>query len=287
MGNKWSRSMAIARQSVNVLRGNPSLMAFPIVTALVSMVISVSFFVPVYFFYTGHKVDQIPPFGYAIMAVYYLISYFVVIFFNVGLASCTYASLRGERPGFMDGIRYASGRMGPILGWTVLAATVGMLLQMASERLGIVGKIIVGLIGGAWNIVTFLVVPILAVEGKGPVDSVKDSANLLKRTWGEQLIGTGGVGFVFGMCALIPIVPLIAVMFTGSVPLIVGLAIFSVIYWIGLAILGASVSGVYQTALYVYATTGAPPAGFDAAGIASAFGPRPQGKVERIIRERF
>lgn len=279
--------MAIARQSVNVLRGNPSLMAFPIVTALVSLMISVSFFLPVYFFYTGHKVDQIPPMGYAIMAVYYLVSYFVVIFFNVGLASCTYASLRGERPGFGDGIRYASGRMGPILGWTVLAATVGMVLQMISERTGAIGKIAVALVGGAWNIVTFLVVPVLAVEGKGPLGSVKESAQLLKRTWGEQLIGTGGVGFVFGMCALIPIVPLIAIMFTGSVPLIAGMAIFSLVYWLGLAILGGSVSGVYQTALYVYATTGAPPSGFDVDTISSAFGPRPQSKVERMIRERF
>jgi len=199
--------MAIARQSVTVLRNNPALMTFPVVSGLVSFAITISFCLPLYFAYRGHvgPGQQVPPLGYMVMAAYYLVSYFVVIFFNVGLARCTYATLQGEKPSFQDGIQFATARLGKILGWTLLSATIGMVLRMVAERVGIVGKIVVALLGAAWNVVTFLVIPVLAVENKGPVDSLKESTALLKKTWGEQIIGTGGVSFVFTMAALIPI----------------------------------------------------------------------------------
>ena len=288
MGSRWSRSLALARQSIAVLRGNPALMTFPIVSGIVTFFLTLSFFVPAYLAY-GHRLsghERIPPLGYAVMAAYYLVSYFVVIFFNVGLTSCTYASLRGERPTFADGVRYAQGRMGPILGWTVLSATVGLVLQFVGERAGFVGRIIVGLLGAAWNVVTYLVVPVVAVEGKGPVASVKESTALLKRTWGEQLIGNGGVGLIFGLAALIPVVPLIAALASGSVAAMLIVFGLSVLFWLGLAILSASVAGVYRTALYVYATTGAAPSGFDPSYVSSAFAPKPQSKVGKFFRGR-
>jgi len=278
----------LARQSVAVLRGTPALMAFPVVSGAVTLALTVSFFVPIALF-ALHKQGEhvvLDAVAYVPMAIFYLLSYFVVIFFNVGLASCTYASMRGERPTFRDGVRFAAGRMGPILGWTLLSATIGLVLQMVSERVEIVGKIIVGLIGAAWNVVTYLVVPVVAVEGKGPVEALKESTALLNRTWGEQLIGNGGVSLVFGVAALVPIVPFVAACLTGYTPAIVAVLGLAVVYWLALAVVGASVAGVYRTALYVYATTGAPPAGFDAGAISSAFAARKQGRVERFFRNR-
>lgn len=286
MGNRWSRSLALARRSIEVLRGNPALMAFPVVSGIVSLAVTASFFLPLAFLYWNHPPKQVGPAGYAVMAAYYLVAYFVVIFFNVGLASCTYASLRGERPTFNDGIRFAVSRLPQILGWTVLSATVGTVLRFVGERTGIVGKIVVGLLGAAWNIVTYLVIPVMAVERRGPVDSVKGSMELLKRTWGEQLIGTGGVGMVFGLAALIPIVPLICAIASGVASLIVVALIASLLYWVGLAILSSSVAEVYRTALYVYATTGTPPTGFDPATFTSAFTSKPN-KATEFIRKRF
>lgn len=286
MGNRWSRSVALARRSVEVLRSNPALMTFPIVSGTVSLAVTATFFLPLVFFYWGHPHDVKSPLGYALMAVYYLVSYFVVIFFNVGLASCTYASLRGEQPTFGDGMRFAASRLPAILGWTALSATVGLVLQFVGERSGIVGKIVVSLLGAAWSIVTYLVVPVLAVEGKGPFDSVKESTALLKRTWGEQLVGNGGVSLVFGLAALIPMAFLVLAFVTGSATVIVPVAILCVVFWLALAILGSSVAGVYRTALYVYATTGVPPTGFDAGDLTSAFASKPNG-VGQFFKDRF
>lgn len=286
MGSRWSRSLALARQSVEVLRGNPSLMAFPIVSGIVALAVSATFFLPLAFLYWGHPPEKIGPAGYALMALYYLVSYFVVIFFNVGLACCTHATLRGERPTFGDGIRFAAARLPAILGWTVVSATVGTALRFIGERTGVIGQIVTSILGAAWNIVTYLVIPVLAVEGKGPVDAVKESTGLLKRTWGEQLIGNGGVSLVFGMAMLLPIVPLIAVVFTGITALIVTVAVLSVLYWLVLGILASSVAGVYQTALYVYATTGTPPSGFDAGYLTSAFTAKPPSKIGSYFGRR-
>ena len=292
MGNRWSRSLLLARQSVDVLRGNPALMAFPIVSGAVSLAVSASFFLPLAFLYWGHVPERIGPPGYALMAVYYLISYFVVIFFNVGLAHCTHASLRGEKPTFGDGMRFAASRLPTILGWTFLSATVGLVLQFIGECTGLIGRIIVGLLGAAWNIVTYLVVPVLAVEGKGPIDAVKESTSLLKRTWGEQLIGEGGVGLVFTLAALLPIPLFILACVTGSAGLIIAAGVVAVLYWVVLAVLSTSVAGVYRTALYVYATTGAPPSGFDAGAFDSAFrskkgGAKPPTMSSPFFKDRF
>ncbi len=286
MGNRWSSSLALARRSVEVLRGNPALMAFPIVSGIVSLAVTASFFLPFLFLYWGHPPQKVGPGGYAVMAAYYLVSYFVVIFFNVGLANCTYASLRGERPTFGDGVRFAASRMPAILGWTVLSATVGVALRFIGERTGLLGRLVVGLLGAAWNIVTYLAVPVMAVEGRGPVDAVKGSAELLKRTWGEQLIGTGGVGLVFGLAMLIPVVPFILAIVSGVTALIAAAAVFAVLFWVALSILSSSVAGVYRTALYVYATTGVPPTGFDSATFSSAFVSKPS-KARKFIQDRF
>ncbi|MEI8241604.1 MAG: DUF6159 family protein, partial [Actinomycetota bacterium] len=78
-------------------------------------------------------------------------------------------------------------------------ATVGLVLQLLRERGGIAGVILAALGGMAWNIITFLVIPVLVVEGVGPVSAIKRSAGLLKKTWGEQIIGTAGIGLVFGL----------------------------------------------------------------------------------------
>lgn len=287
MGSTWSRSLSLARQSIEVLRSNPALIAFPIVSGVVSLAVTATFFIPLLLTYWGHMPKQVPVVGYVVMAIYYLVSYFVVNFFNVGLASCVVASMRGERPSFGDGIRYATQRLPAILGWTLLSATVGLVLQLISERVEIVGKIVVAVLGAAWNVVTYLVVPVLAVEGKGPVASLKESTALLKRTWGEQIIGNGGVGLVLTVAALVPFAFLVGSFFTASAYVIVPVAILCVMYWMALAVLGASISGVYRTALYVYATTGNPPSGFLPEDLTSAFKERKIGKVEGFIRGRF
>ena len=85
-------------------------------------------------------------------------------------------------------MRIATSKMGTIAGYALIAATVGMILRAIQERVGFIGRIIVGLLGVGWTVATYLVVPVLVTRDVGPIDAVKESAGWLKKTWGENVI---------------------------------------------------------------------------------------------------
>lgn len=285
MGDRWSRSWAIARQSLAVLRANPELSAFPIVSGVVSLLVTLSFAVPTYL--TGgfeQEKGHVSPLYYVVGGLYYFVSYFIVIFFNAGMVSCTNEALQGRKMTFGEGLRKASRHLGPILGWTLIAATVGMILRTISERSGIFGQIVVGLLGAAWNIVTFFVVPVLVLENVGPIQAVKNSTEVLKRTWGESLILNGGIGVAILLFALAPIPIFVALCFVGGVAVIAGI-VAMVLYYLVLSIVASSLQGIWNTALYVYATTGAAPREFNQQDILAAFKTKPENKVTGYFRK--
>ena len=115
-----------------------------------------------------------------------------------------------------------------------------------------------GLIGFAWNVATFLVVPVLAAEGVGPIEAIKRSGGYLRRTWGEQIIGNVGIGLVFGLL-------LIAIMFIGiavilfqtpcrRLAIVAAIVLLLTLGIVGL--IGSAVSGIYVASIYRYATKG-------------------------------
>lgn len=285
MANTWSRSWALARQSLAVLRSQPELSAFPIVSGIATLGVTVSFALPAYLAMAGKDLSRgLPVIGYVLLALYYLLSYFVIVFFNVAMTKCVHAALRSGRMSFGEGLRAAKRHMPAILGWSLIAATVGMILNIVSDRLGIVGKIIVGLLGATWNVITFFVVPLLALEDRGPVTAVKESGMLLKRTWGERLIGLGGVGLAIFAVTLIPVPFLILL---ASLQIWTAFAVFlvlSVLFWLTLATVGASLTSIYQTTLFVYATQGSVPAAFESSLIVGAFSSKPESKVSRLLK---
>src|SRR5437762_791926 len=81
--------------------------------------------------------------------------------------------------------------------FALIAATVCMILRAIEERVGFIGRIVVGLIGMGWSLATYLVVPVLVARDVGPIDAVKESATLFKKTWGEIVIGQVGLGAAF------------------------------------------------------------------------------------------
>jgi hypothetical protein len=210
----------------------------------------------------------------------------VVVFFNVALIHCANKALNNEETSVGDGLRAATKRLGPILGWTLVGATVGTILRSISERSGIIGQIVVGLVGGAWSIVTFFVVPSLALEGVGPITAIKTSFATIKKTWGETIIGNIGVSFAIGLLALVPIPIFVGVCFTGSAWLILGTLSVSALYWLALAVIGSCLSGIYTTAVFHYAKTGSVPNVFTVDQIQMAFLPRPESKIKNMFSGR-
>jgi hypothetical protein len=170
-------------------------------------------------------------------------------FFAATLVAGANERLEGGNPTLGSAISKASTRVAPVLGWAALNSTVGVVLNAIRDKAGFIGDIVVGMIGAAWGVVTWLVLPIIIVEGIGPIAAVKRSAVLLKSTWGENLFAQMGLGLV-GFLVMLP-----GILLFGAVSFAIPLAgIPLLIIWI--AVIGSIMSAlgaIYRTALYRFA----------------------------------
>lgn len=254
------RSWQLTKASWGVLRADRELLVFPLISFLALVVVAISFAVP--FFFVGGFTTASGDYNPAAIVVgflFYVVAYSVAFFFNTGLIGAAMMRLDGSDPTVRDGLRIATDRLPAIVGYAVIAATVGMVLRVIAERAGFIGQIVIGLVGFAWSVATFLVVPVLVVEKVGPITAIKRSGALLGKTWGEQLLGGIGIGLAVGLATLvIAVVGAVAVMalFALSSALgVVGIVALAAV--VGAIILvGAALSGIYTAAVYRYATTG-------------------------------
>ena len=261
------RSWELAKASLNVLKHDKELLVFPLISGVVMFFITLTFLVPTL---VGNVLDSIlargmPVFGYVILFLFYLVQYTVVYFNSTALVGAAMMRLRGGDPTVKDGFNIAVSRFGPIFGWALLSATVGLVLNMlsnnAKKRGKGVGSFIASLLGAAWNVVTFLVVPVIAVEGLGPIQAVKRSWNLLKRSWGEQIAGTLSIGLVFALAGIGGGLLLggigvgLSILLESIVPVIF-FGILIVIFAMALSLLSSTLNGIFSASVYAYAAEG-------------------------------
>jgi Flp pilus assembly pilin Flp len=276
---RFARSWELVKLCWSVLRQDKELVVFPIVSTIGVLVVTASFVIPGFLLGFWQSVgDSGAGVGFwALVVLFYLVEYLVIIFFNAALVSAAIVRLEGGDPTLGDGLRGAWSHIGAILGYAAIAATVGLVLQLLRERAGIAGVIVAALGGMAWNIITFLVIPVLVVEGLGPVTAIKRSSGLLKKTWGEQIIGTAGIGLVFGLLgvavAVVGVALGVLVMSAGVVVLGIAVIAVAVIAIMVISLLGATLRGIYSAAVYEYAVGGDTGA-FDKEMLAAAFQPK-------------
>ncbi|MBN1679795.1 MAG: hypothetical protein JW966_05855 [Anaerolineae bacterium] len=263
MFSRISSSWELVKASYRVLRADKELIVFPIVSALGTLAVMITFAVPMLLagLFDSATNDGLGVAHYAVAFLFYLTMYFVVIFSNTALVGAAMIRLRGGDPTLADGFKIAMDHVPQIFGYAMISATVGVVLRVLQERGGIVGQIVAWIGNLAWNVVTYLVIPVLVVENVGPVEAIKRSGSLLKRTWGEQIIGNFSIGLVFGLLSLAVIVVfgLPAILFaaaTGSVVLIVLAVALIVMIVIGLNLISSTLQGIYVAALYRYAVEG-------------------------------
>ena len=279
MFEKLSNSWELVKASAAVLQADKELLLFPIISAVLSLLVVATFAVPAILagvFASGFpEWTGLPAVGYAAVFLFYVVQYFVIFFCNTALVGAALIRLRGGDPTVADGFRIAASRVGPILGYAFIAATVGMVLRAISERSGFLGRLVVGLVGFAWGLATYLVVPVLVVEDVGPIEAVQRSAAYLRKTWGEQVAGNLGMGLVFGLISLgtlaAGIVLLVAAAATKSAALIVIVAVGLLLAFVAIALVSSALSGVYAAAVYRYAAEGQADGFFTPAMVRNAF----------------
>lgn len=277
-------SWQLAKQCWKVLMLDRELLLFPVLSSAAMVLVIASFMLPLWG--SGllqqaaeHKDLAHNPVLIAAYLAFYLAAYFVIIFFNTALVACAMIRLRGGNPTVTDGLRAAWERLPAIFGWAALSAFVGLIIQAIEERVGIIGKIIVGLIGIAWAVASYFVIPTIVVENVGPVEALKRSAALIKRTWGEALTVQVGITAVLGIAGIVS-----AALFAGggalmgANPIAGGSLLAAGIVWmLCVMVVGATLQAILTAALYLYAADGRVPGDFDNDLLKDVFVPKVRG----------
>jgi hypothetical protein len=264
MFDRLSRSWELTKASAAVLSADKELLVFPLLSGVASLLVLATFAVPAFLAGLADTAlsgsDEGRVLGGIVAFLFYVTQYFVILFCNTALVGAALIRLRGGDPTVGDGMRIALSRVGSILGYAVISATVGMILRTIAQKGGVAGRIASSLFGLAWGLATYLVVPVLVVEGVGPVEAVKRSASYLKKTWGEQVAGNLGMGAVFGLASvgvvLVGIAGLALAATLGS-GLVLGVVVAAlVLAFLAIALVSSALGGIYAAAVYRYAAEG-------------------------------
>ena len=272
------RSFTLVRTSWGVLRQDKELIILPVLSIITAGLLVLPFFIGAIAIGATSDSDSLGPVGWVLMFIGYLVGAYVTIFFQTALVLGANDRMTGGSPTLGSALSMAGSNAGRILPWAIISATVSVALQAIQERSGAIGRIVIGLVGLAWTLVTMLVLPILVIEQVGVKDALSRSATAFKRTWGENVVGNGGIGIVGLLGTLIGLVvagPIVAVGVSRSNTglVILGVALF--VLWILLvSAFTSALSAVFRTALYRFAVLGEEPTGFTHEQIADAFRPR-------------
>jgi hypothetical protein len=285
----FSRSVGLVKASWGVLRQDKELMLLPAISTVTSLLCVAPFFAAAFLLAseqtatttttTGTTTSfSMSPAGYVFLFIAYLLGAYITIFFQTALVLAANERLTGGSPTLGSALAGAWANAGRILPWAIISATVSVVLQAVQERAGFIRRIVVGLVGMAWTLVTLLVLPILVIEQVGVKEAFTRSASAFKKTWGENVVGNGGIGLVVMLIMLGGALVLSPVLFVGissnSLPVIVLGAVLLVLWVILVSVFGAAMNGVFRTALYRYAVLGENPEGFSQDQIEGAFRPK-------------
>jgi hypothetical protein len=280
MWERMSNGFALAGSTWRVLVKDKHLLWFPIVSGILFTIVLVSFAVPLVM--VNDQIQQQVqannnrpvPWMYGVAFAFYFCTYFVIIFCNSALVSCALLRFNGETPTLGDGFRAAMARLPQIFAWALVSATVGVLLKVIENAHERAGEIVAWLIGTAWAVMTFFVVPVLVVEKVGPFQAVGRSISLIKKTWGEALVGRMGLNFVLFLLFL----PVLLLLILGVVCLAMQMVPVGVAFLIVAAIaflihmaISSALHTIMLAALYQYAADGRVPEGFDRTVFEGAF----------------
>ena len=267
--SRIKRGWGLTKKSWALLNGHRELIRFPIYGALMTIPLAILFFGPGLYLLDQKSYGGAIP---VLVAGVYVLSV-VSVYFAVGLAAADKIFQGGANVAVSDGLAVARGRFPEICGWAALSTAIGLLMGLLEDQGGALGQIAARLVGMAWALVTFMAVPVLAIEGTGPLGTLKRSATIFKDKWGQQITGNIAIG---GAVALIGILPAALLIFAGfllwpssgaaaAVLILIGAVIMCVALLISKAL-----SGVFGVALYRYAIDGEAVGGFTQEELESA-----------------
>jgi hypothetical protein len=266
---KIKRGWALTKKSWGLLNGHRELLRFPLYGAFATIPLAFVFLGPGLYFLDKNVLGGAIPL--LVIGIYVLSV--VGFYFSVGLAAAADMIFRGEEATVGDGLAVARSRFSQICGWAAVSTAISVLMGALENQAGIAGTIAARVVGMAWSLVTFLAVPVIAIEGAGPFETLKRSSHLFKSRWGAQITGNIAIGGAVFFLGVLPSAIVIAagVLLWASAGFFGALLV--VIGAIGLAIallINKALSGIFGVALYRYTLDGQAVGGFTVEELESA-----------------
>jgi hypothetical protein len=263
------RGWALTKKSWALLREHPSLLRFPLYGGVATTLLAIVFLGPGLYLWEEDQVAGAIP---IIVVGVYVLS-FIGFYFSVGLAACADMIFRGQEASVADGLAVSRSRISQISGWAAVSAAISLVMGLLENQGGTLGTIAARLVGMAWSLITFLAVPVIAIEGTGPFETIKRSASLFRERWGQQITGNIAIGAAVFLLGVLPAIVLIvggiavwaSAAFLGALLVIVGALVLAISLLVSRAL-----SGIFGVALYRYALDGQVVGGFTQEDLESA-----------------
>jgi hypothetical protein len=263
------RGWGLTKKSWALLREHPSLLRFPLYGGIATTLLAIVFLGPgLYLFDDDQLAGAIP----LIVIGVYVLS-LVGFYFSVGLAACADMIFRGEQATVSDGLAVARSRLKQISGWAAVSAAISLVMGVLENQGGTLGTVAARLVGMAWSLITFLAVPVIAIEGTGPFETIKRSGSLFRERWGQQITGNIAIGAAVFLLGVLPAAALIvggiviwsSASFLGALLVVIGALVLAIALLVSRAL-----SGIFGVALYRYALDGETVGGFTQEDMESA-----------------
>jgi hypothetical protein len=263
------RGWALTKKSWGLLNEHRELIRFPLYGAVATTLLAIVFLGPgLYLLDQDELAGAIP----LIVIGVYVLSV-VGFYFSVGLAACADMIFRGQDASVGDGLAVARERFSAICGWAAISTAISLVMGVLENQGGIGGQIAARLVGAAWSLVTFLAVPVIAIEGTGPFQTLKRSASMFHERWGQQITGNIAIGAAIFLIGVLPAAALIvggvalwsSASFLGALLVVIGALVLAIALLISRAL-----SGIFGVALYRYALDGKAVGGFTVEELESA-----------------
>ena len=267
--SRIKRGWGLTKKSWALLNEHRSLIRFPLYGAVATILPAIVFLGPgLYLLDKDTLAGAIP---LIVIGVYALSV--IGFYFSVGLAACADMIFRGQEATVADGLAVARERFSQICSWAAVNTAISAVMGVIENQGGLGGQIAARLVGMAWSLVTFLAVPVIAIEGTGPFETIKRSGSLFRERWGQQITGNiaiGGAVFLFGVLPSVLLIVLgvaawSSASFLGALLVVIGVIGFAIALLVSKAL-----SGIFGVALYRYALDGTTVGGFTQEDLESA-----------------
>lgn len=273
MFERIERGWSLTKTSFKVLSLDKEMVALPLLAGVLQIiaVLGLGFGAWGLGLFDGADGQGLGLAGYLAIFLIYVVAYAIVIFFNAAVIEMATIRFNGGDPVLKDGLKKSWSRIGRILQWAVVAATVGIIFRILRDqaRDNFLARILVSFLEFGWNVAVFFVVPVLVFQDVGPFDAIKGSMGLMKRSWGESLTGVATTGIIFFLLGLLGLIPLFLGIVALNASLVLGLTLIAVavVYWIILSAVNSAVDGILVAGLYKWANEGTLPQAFTDNGI--------------------